>query len=203
MDIEISVRKINDNDLSKLLSIHKEAFDGYMNTKLGNGYIIAFLRWFTLQKDAIALTVEFNHYPQGYVVGASIGYGPRLSKAIGLTVIKYLIFHPWLFANKKIVDNLFSRVKSIFQTQTQPNIIFDNLKGISLVGIGVSKSSRGQNLGTHLINAFEDNARELHFDYMRLSVYSDNEIAISFYTKNGWKFMAEQNGLNYFYKKII
>jgi ribosomal protein S18 acetylase RimI-like enzyme len=202
MNQGIKVRDFNEGDLTKLISIHRDAFEGYMNTKLGNQYIIEFLKWFTLQQDAISLLIESDKKIQGYVVGATIGYGSRLSKAIGFSVIKFLIVHPWLLFNKKIINNLLSRLKNIFQTPSQPNITLQNLNGISLVGIGVSRSSRGLNLGSHLIKSFEMKAREMKFDYMRLSVYSNNHTAISFYKKNGWDFMDEQKGLSYFYKKL-
>lgn len=203
MGKELLVRSVKDDDLQKLLSIHRDAFEGYMNTKLGVEYIIEFLKWFTLQQDAISLLVESDEKIHGYVVGATIGYGSRLTKAIGKTVIKYLIFHPWLLTNKKILNNLLSRIKNIFKPTSQPNITLKDLKGISLVGIGVSKSSRGHHYGSHLIKSFEKKAQEMKFDYMRLSVYSNNTTAISFYKKNEWEFMDEEAGLSYFYKKLF
>lgn len=56
---------------------------------------------------------------------------------------------------------------------------------VSLAGIGVESSRRGEGIGTQLVRQFEENAREVGID--RVSVASAGDRVDDFYIDNGFK----------------
>lgn len=190
-------------DLNELITVHREAFSGYLNTGFGDNYILEFLRWFTLQNDTISLIALSNNQAAGYVAGAALGYNQRLTKSLSGTVFTYMLLHPWVILNKKTVKKLYARFKCLVQpTIAAKDPVIEGLKGISLVGIGVSNKARNKQVGSKLIEHFEKKASEMGFDYMRLSVFNSNNTAINFYLKNGWSLLERQGELSYFAKKL-
>ena len=70
------------------------------------------------------------------------------------------------------------------------------------MGSAVDSDFCGKGVGGSLIAAFENEAKGLGMNYMRLSVYEDNETARRVYEKAGWK-EADRNGATLIYIKDI
>lgn len=203
----IKVVPITVESLGKIADIHCEAFKGYMNSRIGKGYVAAFFRWFSLQEDAVALMViTENNEPCGYVVGAPLGYDRRMNRALFGAAAKGMIVRPWLAFDKQMRRTVMTRIKLLFG-QTIPKQQAPDLPEpiISLVGIGTAEKSRGQGAGNALMAAFEDEARKHNMASMRLSVYPSNTAARRLYEKCGWLPFTEPEteGLAMYYYKIL
>ncbi len=204
MKRRLKIVDMSEENLDGMTNVHMSAFKGYSNTKIGKNYVKNFLKWFIHYKDGIAIVALYNGDDAGYVVGAPAGYQPEMNKSLIGTAILGFITHPWSIFNKKIIKIIISRIKTIAGSKktTKSNDDIDLGKTISLVGIAVSKDYEGLKIGSALINEFENRAKLLNFETMRLSVYGDNEKALALYKKSGWVELSRSENTITLYKKI-
>ena len=78
----IEVRKTKEKDVADLSVIHKVAFHGYQNVKLGDFYIRKFILYFIAKEGAICLTAFNDREIMGYVCGAPIGYNKDMMRKL-------------------------------------------------------------------------------------------------------------------------
>ncbi|MCK6546318.1 GNAT family N-acetyltransferase [Myxococcota bacterium] len=171
-----------------LVDVHREAFAGYMNARLGRGYVRHFLEWFATATDAIALVALDDHAtPVGYVVGAPLGYGRAMTRELFVPAALGVATHPALVFDRRIVKTALGRVAELFG-RPMPSAPPPALPAPtwSLVGIGVASKARGLGAGSALTKAFEDEARARGARSLRLSVYAENAAARRTYERAGW-----------------
>lgn len=200
---------IEDRLLLKVVDVHLDAFKGFMNARMGKGYVRAFIRWFSQNDQCIAIAAEGpNGAVQGYVVGAQIGYQNQLNRDLFPVVFCSLLLRPWLVLNKAFFKNLYYRTlivlgkkEKIQEVQTEDTLVWG--KVISLVGIGVAGTARGSGVAGALVEEFERKAQAAGFQFMRLSVHTVNAGARKFYEKQGWKLIpGGQSEVVYYYKPL-
>lgn len=182
-------------------TLHRRAFRGSMNASLGGPYARAFLGWFAAaaaRSEAVALAAVAEAGPLGYAVGAPMGYGESLSRALLLPAALGLAPRPWLLVRRRFLTTALGRVLALLR----PRRAAEGGAGataepagitVSLVGIGVAPEARGRGVGDALMTAFEARARELGATSLRLSVYPDNHAARRLYERHGWR-PAESGG---------
>lgn len=196
-----------DDLLLEIVDLHIEAFHGYMNSRLGRGYVLAFLNWFCKQKDAIALAaVNPQNKPVGYVVGAPVGYEQTMNRDLFWIASIALMMRPWLFLDGAVRHTVAQRFRLLLSQKNAPQAKLTLPEPVmSLVGIGVASSAAGQGIGTSLMLAFETKAVQLGMTSMRLSVYPGNLAARRLYEKNGWRPFVEQvePGQAMYYSKML
>lgn len=194
----ISIRPFRKEDLSQVVEFHKAAFKDHINARLGNAYLTAFLSWFVEQKNCIALVaVDGKDRPVGYVVGAYWGYQQKLNRFLLRRSVVAMITHPVVLFHPKIWNALLARCKILLGLSKHVEETQKQLQGniISLVGIGIDTKLHRGGVGTMLLKTFETKATEMDFDTLRLSVYSSNKTARSFYEKNGWYLLQDTAAL--------
>jgi ribosomal protein S18 acetylase RimI-like enzyme len=200
----MSVGQIEPTDITELVEIHHQSFQGYINTCIGRNYTYGFFDWFLNYPNSVTVKAFSDKGIVGYVVGAKIGYNAELNKRLKPLAIKGVLSNPSVLLHKNFLFILKSRIKALLSTSknnTEP--IEPNGKGLSLVGIGVLPSEAGKGYGKDLMKAFEEKAIELGYDYLRLSVYKSNERAKALYSKQGWKSVETPIPILYFYKELI
>lgn len=189
-----------------MVKVHRDAFAGYMNTKLGDGYIKAFLRWFCNADKAIALMAMCDKdNAVGYVVGAPYKeWDAQARKDLFLPVALGVAFRPWLIFKSGVLKKIFSRLGVVRNKKMMPEPELPK-PTMALVGIGIDETVKGSNCAFCLIDAFERRARELKMNSMILEVYKDNRRARRFYEKSGWEpFIEPPNESDpMFYTKLI
>lgn len=199
----VDVETILLKDLDEVVNVHLEAFQGYLNTKLGRNYVRSFLRWFIEDNDAIALCARLDDRIAGYVVGAQVGYTSRLNRSLFFHALLGAITHFWVFMSPGYLRILLARLGLGRQSEDrQPKLSPDTM---SLVGIGVHPSARGKAIGSRLIEAFEAEAVRQSMSNARLSVYPENAPAIRLYEKHGWQTSPDfitPSGAMYYYKSL-
>lgn len=200
---DVEVTPYSEADVETLAAIHLAAFKGYMNSRMGKKYVRAFLRWFLTYPNSIALKATLRGAAIGYVVGAPLGYAQPMNRSLLKIGIYSIISHPHVLLHPNFTRAASAKLRLLLGrkpasiTLKQPEG-----KGISLVGIGVHPQSSGNGVGTAIMKAFENKARVIGMDYMRLSVYDHNEVARAVYEKSGWK-MAERVGNALYYQKSL
>jgi ribosomal protein S18 acetylase RimI-like enzyme len=169
--------------------VHLQAFEGYMNTRIGISYLRAFMDWFCKADCAIAL-VAMNRSENvlGYVVGAPLGYSRPMNRDLFWAATQGIIVRPWLFFSDHFRETIVARLKLLLDRSPKESHESD-CPGptMSLVGIGVSPNARGAGIGIRLLQEFEAKARELQMRSVRLSVYPDNFAARRLYERCGWQ----------------
>ena len=188
----VSIITLTENKVPQVIQLQKIAFQGYLNSRIGQPYIRAFITWFQESEDGIALcAVNQSNQTIGYVVGAPDGYFASMNRKIIWPATFGILLRPWLFLDPHFRQVVRGRLRTIFPflsrnqaSSTQlhlPQPIF------SLVGIGVHPDARGKQVGEKLMLAFENEAIARQAKSMRLSVYPDNTPARKLYTKVGWE----------------
>lgn len=175
--------------------MHLKAFKGHLNILLGTRYIETFLKWFYSNSNTIHFVIENKDGDVlGYVVGARWGYQRELNKYLLKPGIWALVTHPWVVFNRRILETIWLRIKTLFgkNTHIKETSVKYEKPIVSLVGIAVAEDARGQKVGGKLLELFEKSALELGFVTMRLSVYRLNHRARAFYEKYGWKEESSQ-----------
>ncbi len=175
-------------EIPQVSKLHRDAFNGYMNTRLGDPYTKAFLRWFLIAEERIALVArDAQGNIVGYVLGAPIDYGPSMNHDLLCIAAVSVLMRPWLFFRKTFWTIIVARIRSILGVAptAEPEFRYPE-PAMSLIAIGVARSARGKKVGVRLLRAFDDKARELGMRSLQLTVYPDNVIARKLYEANGW-----------------
>ena len=183
-------------------NIHREAFAGYMNTRLGNSYLEAFLNWFLKADRALALVaLDDDVKVVGYVLGAPLDYGNAMNRDLFGIAAASVLMRPWLILSKRFWTIIAGRIKSTLNSFSthEPRFRYPE-PAMSLVAIGVTSSARGKKIGLSLLRAFEDKARERGIRSLQLTVYPTNAIARKLYESCDWTAVhaMEKNWIEYF-----
>lgn len=111
-------------------------------------------------------------------------------------------FHPFGFSRNEL-ENVFRSIhKDLFYGVFKDNeqmIGFGMLRGwdegyeIPSLGVLVDERMRGSGIGKHLVEYLVEIAKEHGANRIRLSVYEDNDRAISLYRKNNFKVSEKQD----------
>ncbi|MBX7075595.1 MAG: GNAT family N-acetyltransferase [Pirellulales bacterium] len=200
---QVVVRPMTDSDLDTATELHVMAFQGYMNVRLGRGYVRAMLRWFREHPSGIAIVACLDEQVVGYTVGAPVGYDRELNQALWRRALASLAMRPTLLLHRDILARIRLRMRALLGTgapASAPAELADWMGADihSLVGIGVAPAAQGQRIGSQLIARFEVQARRLRARGVRLSVYETNLQAHRAYERAGWRPILCP-GLNYRY----
>jgi ribosomal protein S18 acetylase RimI-like enzyme len=190
---------MNKDDVPEVGQIHKEAFAGYMNTRLGASYTEAFLRWFLNSKGAAALVArEPDGKIVGYVLGAPIDYGPAMNRDLLLIAGLSVVLRPWLFLSKAFWTIVAARIRSTLKAAptNHPRLHLPE-PTMGLIAIGVAPAARRKKVGVRLVQAFEVKARELGARSLLLTVYSNNSAGRKLYEGCNWVPVTPADSLSY------
>ncbi len=201
--VETRLRPMTAGDVEAVTEVHLAAFRGYLNTRLGRGYLRAFLGWFVRDEAGIALVVECNGRCAGYVVGAPLGYQRRLSlRTIPAAALGALV-RPWVVFDTRVRRAVAARMSTMLGSDRTESVL-GQTGTFSLVGIAVDPAVVGQGLGAALMSAFEKEARRAGARDLRLSVYPDNAAARRLYERCGWGLLEGQTpGGAVYYAKVL
>lgn len=182
---EIGIKKIHIGYIEEMIRVHKQAFRGYLNTRLGDGYLRAFLGWFINSEKGLVLgALNGEGHLVGYVMGAPLGYGAELNIKILPSALLGALTHFWLFGEPRFLKVAMKRL-GLKKSQSQQTLYLPS-PAMSLVGIGVLPGMQGKKVGEALMGAFEAEAVGRGMKALSLSVYPDNLAARRLYEKMEW-----------------
>lgn len=174
-----------------------------MNANLGNRYIDRFLMWFLKYPGTVTLKAVVDGNVCGYVVGAPIGYDKEMNRSLFSTVLLGVLTHPHVLLHDGFIKTALAKFKMLLGKRPIKKVIQNpSGRGISLVGIAVDPAYAGMGVGKAIMNAFEKKAAAGEINYMRLSVYQDNNRARKVYEQTGWKVLDTSDKVVYYYKVI-
>jgi len=194
-------------DIKAAARLHCQAFPHSRSTKLGQPYVRKMFRWFVMQQPGLSLVARTDGEISGYVVGAVGGYGRKLFRYAFFEVLMGLLIHPGLWFQSETFLLWRSYLKGLFPQKTsntskvggEPVIV-----RAALAGIGVDPTQQGQGIGSFLVAAFEEAAKELGVGKLTLSVDKDNISARRLYDRHGWRVDSENKEANtVHYMKVI
>ena len=199
----LRVTGYSESDLPALAQAHLEAYKGYKNAGIGRRYVREFLRWFLKADSTIALKAEFDGQPCGYVVGLPVGRHTELNRDLLSAYAIGALTHPWVLLRQEYRASARAKLKRILKQWRNAPPVPTNSKrhpgrGMGLTSIAVSPRFAGNGAGAALMLAFEERARQMQYDYLRLSVYADNDRARGVYERAGWTLdSADQRVVDY------
>jgi ribosomal protein S18 acetylase RimI-like enzyme len=190
---DFTIHTLDEALLHRVVPVHLEAFSGTPGGRLGRHYAMRFLRWFTADRERIALVATSAGEVSGYVVGAPTGYTRELGRHLLPSVIGAFLRSPWLILDRSVFSKLATRLRGMLRKRGSVAPTADMLgRSMSLVAIGIARQQRRSGIASALIAAFEAAAKERSMERVRLSVYSSNQGARRLYESCGWKPIAEQ-----------
>lgn len=181
----MEIRNIIKKDLDKVVFIHQNAFPDSFLTTLGYNFLKTYYSILLSDCETTFVGYYIKDDLAGFcsVANTSNGYNKRL--------IKYNFFQfTWLglillFSN----PNSIVRLKNNLDKKSSEN---DNGDYSEIMSIAVSKKYQGKGIGKKMLFFIEKKLKENNFNKISLTTdYYDNELAIKFYKKNGYKVLSD------------
>lgn len=188
---DVSVRPLAPADLPGIVAVHRRAFPDSAISKFGAEAVERYYRWLLDDAhDQVALGAFgpdlLGFCFAGVFRGAMSGF---LAQNRGYLFRRGLT-RPWLFFNPLVRSRAKTALtilgRRLRPTQTDPHALARRWKLFGVLSIATSPDVWGRGLGTALLNAAEEVAREREFVQMTLTVHPSNSRAISFYERQGW-----------------
>ncbi len=201
--MQLRIESYTDKDIDRLAQIHLAASRGYMNSQMGINYIKAFLRWFLTYPETITLKVTFEGDICAYSVGAPVGYGTAMNRALLKVGVLGILTHPRVVLHSNFKRAASARLRLLFG-QGRSSSIVKRPEGrcMWLVGDYVDPQHSGRGIGKAMMAAFEERARAMGMDHMRATVYQHNDAARAVHKKLGWEVYEQEKGVLKYYKGL-
>lgn len=202
--MDMKVVKMEIKHVDEVTKVHMSIFKGYLNVMFGRRYNSSFFKWFIDEGKIHLLGLNRTGSVVGYVVGAELGYQTALTRALIPSAIRAVILKPWILLNKKVLKLIGKRLKLLIYLKREAGQDpgRNKKKIISLVSIGVAEPDKNKGMAALLESEFIRLAREMGFDFARLSVHHGNDRAIAFYRKKGWRTGETGDGSIVLLKKL-
>ncbi len=211
-DLDFNIEPGSLKFLESIVECQKKAFPSYFSTLLGDRFLKSLIRYYAKHPDGIMFVATLS---SGDVVGIVSGGKPELRRIFSRRQIFFLIFDIVIAAVKhkrvriRLTQHLIDMAKKILvrfgaiksKRLTEPSIE-RNENWCSLLNICTDPNFVGSGIGTALMKAFEQEARNRGYQTIRLSVHNGNDPAIALYKKCGWEVIL-QNERGIYFKKII
>jgi GNAT superfamily N-acetyltransferase len=183
------ITDINEGQMVEAASkVHLEAFNGYLNARLGATYASALIDWFAHEKEAIAIAAVDGHdHVIGYAIGAPSHLVRVLRRDMFWVTVGSLVLRPWLLLDVRLWKVGTARLKGVMGPGDSHRSSDLPEPAMSLFGIGVLSSQRKTGVGLRLLQAFENKARTLGMRSLLLWVYEDKTATRRLYEKCGWR----------------
>lgn len=198
----MEIRIISKEQINKVVLIHKQAFNDFFLTQLGDDFLNTYYACFRKSQNGILLGFFENNELCGFCASTTLskGFNTQLIK-------KNLIPFSWVgiklfFLNPKALIRLLKNF-------TKKNSAIDD-KGdyAELFSIGVTPSMQGKGIGRQLLTYLENELLLKNCNEITLTTdYYDNEKSINFYKNIGYsifyEFIAYPNRKMYRMNKIL
>lgn len=192
----LSVTGYNENDIEELVRIHRDAFKEHYNSRLGNIYAKAFLRWFGENPDSVFVQAsdEETKRVYGYICGAKFGYGNKMNRDLLPAILMSFITRPWIVFDKRFFKMMMPKLKVIVSKSITSEENPDLPKPIfSAVGWAVDPNAPKE-VPDALYDEFLRRIKEKGFKSVRGTVLKKNKLALVYYIHNKWSILKSNAG---------
>jgi len=203
------IRPLNENDLPQVAILHKLAFPESALSKLGKDTILRYYRYQLLgPHESYCIGAFLNNNLTGFCfaglfLNAEVGFIKKNS----LFLIGSLLTHPWFLFNEIIIRRIDYVIHEIIRflkkskKDKQPKKL--NISKYGILSIAVHPDYQRRNIGKKLMEEVELDAKEKGSKKIRLTVHPNNQKAIIFYEKNGWKKISFNNNWEGYMEKEL
>jgi glycosyltransferase involved in cell wall biosynthesis/ribosomal protein S18 acetylase RimI-like enzyme len=206
----VDVRVAESGDLDGIVDVHAAAFPHYFLTNLGRGMLTRFYAAYLHHPNTVNVVATENGKVCAFIVGVCDAdevlkafYRQNLGYVIGCVFVRLLTL------NRVIIKGLALRLShvgvacaSVFSAKRSAEARPPAEGRTRLLSIAALPAVRGRGVSTKLMAYFEDRLRNRTVREVGLSVNSDNERAIAFYKKTGWRVAAQEAGTTEFVKRL-
>lgn len=192
MATEPEIVPIASGDLDRVAEVHLAAFPSAALSLLGHEAVRRYYDWqLNGPHDVVARAARVDGRILGFCFGgvfrgAMAGF-LRTNRAY---LIWRMVSHPWLLGHPLVRKRLASRIRlGLSRPRAAASPAPASGAGprpFGILAIAVDPASQKLGLGSLLMKACEDVARQRGFDRMQLGVHPDNDQAIRFYRRLGW-----------------
>lgn len=184
----VSIRPLNDADLTVVARIHIQAFPGSALTHLGYEAVRRYYEWqLHGPHDAERYAVVNGDDIVGFCFcGKFRGALSGFVKKNRFYLIGQILLRPWLLLGDEFRSRVATGLKALVKPST-PSPAVPPTPSFGILAIAVSPAAQGSGAGKVLMNQAERVARERGFTRMNLSVSIRNHQAIAFYERLGWR----------------
>jgi len=205
----VDVRVAESGDLGGIVDVHAAAFPHYFLTNLGRGMLTRFYAAYLYHPNTVNIVATENGKVCAFIVGVCDAdevlksfYRQNLGYVIGCVCVRLLAL------NRVIVKGLALRLShvgiacaSVFSRKRSCSAAHQPVEcRTRLLSIAVLPAVRGRGASVKMMAFFEERLRERKVREVGLSVNSDNERAIAFYKKTGWRVAGQEAGSTEFVK---
>ncbi len=180
----MEVRIPKSTDIDKISAIHKESFDGFFLSELGDYFLKVYYSAMLNNDRGILLGCYDNSELVGFCAATTFskGFNSQLIKSNFYSFLKVGIS---LLISKPLA------LIRIFKNLDKSNDSFeDNGEYAELFSIGVLPSYQGRGVGKLLVEKLECILKTKNIQKLSLTTdYNDNEKVLSFYRKNNYQDM--------------
>jgi len=188
----MEIKKIYKQDLTAVVEVHKDSFNGFFLTELGDNFLITYYNSLRTDPKAVLLGIFDGDNLLGFCVATSLskGYNSYLVKK---NFLNYLIVGTKILFSKPAA--ILRLVRNFSKRYT---IIEDNGEYAELLSIGVSSNKQGFGIGKKLLLELEvELSKKGCIDLSLTTDFYNNEKTIKFYEGLGYEiyyeFMAYPN----------
>ena len=179
----ISIRKANINDVDSIVSIHKQAFNNFFLTSLGDRFLRLYYTSFISSRDGVVYCAVKDANLVGYSACCYVSKGFNLS-LIRKNLLKYgAEFLRLLYRNPKAILRLTKNLRK----ESNDLTIEDNGLYAELFSIAVDPGFQGGGVGKLLLTVTEGDVKN-HNSFVSLTTdYYNNDKPLAFYRSLGYK----------------
>ena len=186
MSLSIAIRSLGVPDLPDVATVHIAAFPTSALTKFGHEAVRRNYESLMLgPHDVVAIGAFIGTEPIGFCFGGVFqGELSNFLRKNRMFLVWHVLTHPWLVTNPIFRKRLNLGMRVL----RRPDRLSDELAhSFGIQSIAVHPRYQGLNVGKLMMQAIEELAYQRGFREMHLTVNRDNDQAVRFYERTGWK----------------
>lgn len=180
------IRVATSKDVSQIVDIHMNAFEGFFLTTLGRSFLSFYYYAFIKSKDGIVLCADMDNGVCGFAAAT------KQCKGFNSNLIKTNFMRFVLLAIKLLFVKPAALIRLAKNLSKKSDIIDDPEDYAELFSIGVAENTQGKGVGKKLLAAIEENLKSESVEKVSLTTdYYNNDSAIAFYRTMGYETLYE------------
>lgn len=180
------IRVATTKDVSQIVDIHMNAFEGFFLTTLGRSFLSFYYNAFINSKDGIVLCAVLNNGVCGFAAAT------KQCKGFNSNIIKTNFMRFVLLTIKLLFVKPSALIRLAKNLSKKSDIIDDPEDYAELYSIGVAANAQGKGVGKKLLASIEEKMKSEGVEKISLTTdYYNNDSAIAFYRTMGYQTLYE------------
>ncbi len=204
MKQEVVLKKLQPEDLGKVVRVHINSFPESALTKLGAQIVRRYYLWQLTgpHKKIWAIGAFLDDDCAGFSFsgifhGSTSGFIQQNKKFL----VKEVLFHPWLLFNPLFTKRLGEGIKLLRRSSKKQTISGagpeqPRIPDYGILSIAVSEKYQKLGIGQLLMLDAEKEALKYGYEQICLTVHPDNKKAVRFYEKQNWQKFYQSESWN-------